>query len=113
MHELSIIASIVEIAEEQVRKAGAQQVDNIELEIGELAGVEWVALEFAWDVGVQKTVLEGAEWYLHRIPGQARCAECGEVFDMQELFDPCPRCGSYFNKILKGKELRVKALTVS
>lgn len=113
MHELSIIASIVDIAEEQVKKASAQRVDSIELEIGELAGVEWTALEFAWDVGVQQTILEGAEWYVHRIPGEARCSECGQHFVMDALFDPCPACGSFFNEILKGKELRVKALTVS
>ena len=113
MHELSIIASIVDIAEEQVKKAGAQRVDSIELEIGELAGVEWSALEFAWGVGVQQSVLDGAEWHLHRIPGEACCSECGKNFTMNALFDPCPACGSFFNEILKGKELRVKTLTVS
>ncbi len=113
MHELSIIASIVDIAEEQVKKAGARQVDSIELEIGELAGVEWSALEFAWEVGVQRSVLENTDRHIQRIPGKARCVECGSSFLMKQIFDPCPKCGSYFNEILKGKELRVKALTVS
>lgn len=113
MHELSIISSIVGIAEEHVQKAGARQVDHIELEIGELAGVDWSALDFAWEVGVQRSVLEGAERQVDRIAGEAQCAECENVFSMKELFDPCPVCGSYFNEIKKGKELRVKALTVS
>ncbi|MCB0521027.1 MAG: hydrogenase maturation nickel metallochaperone HypA [Lewinellaceae bacterium] len=113
MHELSIISSIVDIAEAQVKKAGVQYVDSIELEIGELAGIEWSALEFAWEVGVQKSVLENAERHIHRIPGRAQCVECGRRFLMKNIFDPCPTCGSYFNEILSGKELRVKALTVS
>ena len=113
MHELSIIASIVDIAEEQVKKAGARRVDSIELEIGELAGVEWSALEFAWEVGVQQSVLENAERHIRRIPGEACCAECGSSFLMKQIFDPCPVCGSFFKEILSGKELRVKALTVS
>ncbi|HFA50518.1 MAG TPA: hydrogenase maturation nickel metallochaperone HypA [Bacteroidetes bacterium] len=112
MHELSIIKSIVGIAEEQAAKAGAAQVESIELEIGELAGVEWRALDFAWEVGVQQSVLENAERNIQRIPGEARCSECETIFAMKQLFDPCPECGSYFNEILKGKELRVKALTV-
>ncbi len=113
MHELSIIASIVDIAEAEVKKAGASQVESIELEIGELAGVEWQALDFAWEVGVQHSVLEQAERQVNRIPGQARCAECKSSFLMEQIFDPCPICGSYFNEILSGKELRVKALTVT
>ena len=113
MHELSIIHSIVEIAEEQVRSRSAQQVDEIELEIGELAGVEWSALDFAWDVGVKHSVLEKAHRVIHKINGQAQCVECDTAFEMNSLFDKCPNCQSYFNNILKGKELRVKALTIS
>ncbi len=113
MHELSIIASIVEIAEAEVEKAGAQRVESIELEIGELAGIEFSALDFAWEVGVSQSVLEGAERHIHRIGGEARCSECENIFDMQALYDPCPKCGSYFSEIIKGKELSVKALTVT
>lgn len=112
MHELSIISSIVQIAEAEVEKAGAQRVESIELDIGELAGIEFSALDFAWEVGVSQTVLDGAERHVHRIGGEARCSECEAVFDMQALYDPCPSCGSYFSEILKGKELSVKALTV-
>lgn len=113
MHELSIIQSIVEIAEEQVRSREASKVDEIELEIGQLAGVEWSALDFAWEVGVQHSVLAEAQRIIYKIKGEAKCAECGTAFEMQNLYDNCPRCQSYFNTILKGKELRVKALTLS
>ena len=112
MHELSIIASIVEIAEAEVQKAGAQRVESIELEIGELAGIEFSALDFAWEVGVSQTVLENAERHISRIGGEARCGECGKIFEMQALYDACPSCGSYFSEVIKGKELSVKTLTV-
>jgi hydrogenase nickel incorporation protein HypA/HybF len=113
MHELSIIQSIVEIAEEQVQARSASQVEEIELEIGELAGVEWGALDFAWDVGVQQSVLQDAKRIINKIRGVAKCAECNTEFHMQKLYDKCPECQSYFNTIVKGKELRVKALTIS
>ena len=112
MHELSIISRIVEIAEEQVRRTGASKVTEIELEIGELAGVEWQALDFAWEIGVQKSVLEHATRQLNKVPGKALCLECKNAFAMHQLFDPCPNCHSFFNEILQGKELRVKTLTV-
>ena len=112
MHELSIVKSIVQIAEDQVRRAGARSVEKIELEIGHLAGVEWQALDFVWELGVKESVLEGSERAIDRIPGKARCLECGQEFAIKVLFDACPQCQSHFNEILKGKELRVKALTV-
>lgn len=113
MHELSIIASIVDIADEHVRISGAAKVESIELEIGELAGVEWQALDFAWDVGVKNSILEHAVLYLTRIPGIAKCDECQNTYSITNHFDACPKCHSFFNEILSGRELRVKALTVS
>jgi hydrogenase nickel incorporation protein HypA/HybF len=112
MHELAIISSIVSIAEEEVQKAGGHGVESIELEIGELAGIEWHALDFAWEVGVQKSVLENAQLEIEKVEGEAKCFECRHEFNIKTLYDSCPKCGSYFNEIKKGKELRVKALTV-
>lgn len=113
MHELSIVQSIVDIAEREVRKANAHTVESIELEIGELAGVEFAALDFAWDVAVQRTVLANAQRHVHRVTGKARCSDCHTEFIMQNLFDACPNCGQYFNEILAGKELKVRSLVVN
>jgi Zn finger protein HypA/HybF involved in hydrogenase expression len=38
MHELSIALGIVQLAEDEVNKANARQVDTIELEIGAFSG---------------------------------------------------------------------------
>ena len=40
MHEMSIAQSIVELAEEQARSRHSEAVEELELEIGRLAGVE-------------------------------------------------------------------------
>ncbi len=113
MHELSIVLSIVDIAEEQTRKAGARQVDRIDLEIGALSGVELDALDFAWDVGVKYTMLQHAERHIHTIPARARCMDCGHEFSILQLYEACPACGQYLNEVIQGKELRVRSLEVS
>jgi hydrogenase nickel incorporation protein HypA/HybF len=113
MHELSIVLSIVEIAENELQKAQAHQIDAIELEIGTLAGVEMSALEFAWESAVKNTVLAHAERKIHQIPARARCLDCGLVYPLSEAWGECPACGEFFNEILQGKELRVKSLIVS
>lgn len=113
MHELSIVMGIVDIAAEQVRKAGAARVERIDLEIGELAGVEFDALDFAWKAGVRQTVLDHAERRIERIPGRGRCMDCHAEFDLPELYHPCPICGGYLAEVIRGKELRVKSLTIN
>ncbi len=112
MHELSIVMSIVDSAREQVVKHGAARVERIGLEIGTLAGIETDALEFAWQAAVPGTVLADAERQIHYIQARARCAGCGHEFDIQQLFEPCPLCGEYFNDLLQGQELKIKTMTL-
>ena len=113
MHELSIAMGIVKIAESETAKAHAQKVECIELEIGNLAGVELEALEFVWPSAVKDTVLDQAELKITRIAGRGKCADCGHEFHLDNYYDPCPNCNSFLKSILQGKELRVKALEVS
>jgi len=113
MHELSIVQSIVDIAEDEVKKHHGRAVEKIELEIGTMAGVEFEALDFAWDVGVRNTILQTAERVVNKIQAKARCRDCGCEYPVMEPFEPCPACGDVSVEYLNGKELRVKSLTVS
>ena len=112
MHELSIVMSIVEAAEEQAKRHHAKAVECIDLEIGNLAGVDEHALEFAWEVGVKNTLLEKATYNINKVKGWAKCSNCDCEFEMKELFDPCPLCGDYFLNILKGKEMKIQSITL-
>jgi hydrogenase nickel incorporation protein HypA/HybF len=113
MHELSIVMSIIDIAEEQVKKANAHKVDSIELEIGTMAGIEMDALDFSWEAAVKNTVLSDADRIVDQVQAIARCTNCDCEYKVMEPFEPCPACQNVFVEYLKGKELRVKALVVS
>ena len=113
MHELSIALGIVKIAEEETAKANAKKVDLIELEIGTLAGIEFDSLDFVWPAAVKNTVLENAEKKINIIKAKAQCFDCDTIFDIENVFDPCPVCNSFLKGILQGKELRVKSIEVS
>ena len=112
MHELSIVMGIIDIAEAESGKAGGGSVEEIELDIGVLSTVQMEAFDFAWSQGVRDTLLQGTRLKVNRIGGEAECLDCGTVFPMRELYDGCPSCESRFTRILKGKELRVKSLTL-
>ena len=61
MHELSIARSIVQLSEQQAREHHSSQIEEVELEIGRLAGVELQTLEFAMESAVKGTLLEKAK----------------------------------------------------
>lgn len=112
MHELSIVMSIIEIAEENAKKENASVITEIELDIGKQAGVVMEALEFAIESAKMGTMLEKAEWVVNEISALARCTSCGNEFETNDFFTPCPKCGNPFSDIFQGKELRVKSLKI-
>ncbi len=112
MHELSIAMSIVDLAAEQAAKHEALEIEEIELDIGCLSGVEMDSFDFAWRQAVKRTILENAIRKVNRIEGKAHCLECGCNFDMHHLYDSCPDCNSHFSEILSGKELKVRSLVL-
>ncbi|HHH52458.1 MAG TPA: hydrogenase maturation nickel metallochaperone HypA [Bacteroidetes bacterium] len=112
MHELSIAMGIVELAEREAKKAGGNDIESIELEIGKLSGIEMEALDFAWPVATKGTMLENASMNVESPAGRARCLECDFEFDVENLYDSCPKCNSYFKDIFQGKELRIKSIVI-
>jgi hydrogenase nickel incorporation protein HypA/HybF len=113
MHELSIALGIVKIAEEEIAKSGRKKIEAIELEIGTLAGIEFESLDFVWPMAVKDTVLENAEKKIQIIQAQAKCVDCDTIYPIDNIYDACPKCGSFFKALLQGKELRVKSLEIS
>jgi hydrogenase nickel incorporation protein HypA/HybF len=113
MHELSIVMGIVDIAENEVKKADAYVIEEIEIDIGCLSTIEMNAFEFAWQQAVKQTVLEKTIKKINRIPGKATCMDCDASFRLQNLYDACPVCGQHLLNIVEGKELRVRSLIVS
>lgn len=112
MHELSIAMSIIEIADEYAANADAKVVNEIEIEVGELSGVVLEALEFAMEVAVKKTILENATCHYIQIPGIVRCKGCSHEFNTSNLHTSCPKCNSFEQEFVTGRELRVKSLIV-
>lgn len=113
MHELSIVMSIIDIAKQQMESAHATEIEEIELEIGKLSGVEENSFEFAWKQAVRNTPLQNAVRKINRIEGLATCLDCMIDFSVKQLYDACPVCGGHFLNIKKGKELKVKSLVVN
>lgn len=105
MHELSIATHILELAEEEARKAGCTKIIGIELEIGALAGVQQDALLFGFEAVSKNSLAEQATVTITTIQGQAKCSGCDASFPVQSFFEPCPHCATIVHSIEKGEEL--------
>jgi hydrogenase nickel incorporation protein HypA/HybF len=110
MHELSIAKSIVKIAEAEAIKANTDKILRIELEIGNLAGIEIEALNFVWSSAVKGTLLENTIKTITTVVGRAACKDCKHCFSLEQLYDTCPKCGSYNKDLTAGKDLKIKSL---
>ena len=112
MHELSIAQSIVELAEDVAFKEQADSIQSIDIEIGALSGVVFDALEFALGMTIKNTKLEKAKINYLEINGLADCLNCNFQFKTNDLLALCPNCNKANFKIINGKQLRIKSLTV-
>lgn len=112
MHEMSIITSILRIARDHADEAGAEVIEQIEIEVGTLAGIEIPSLEFCFRAARAQTVGEQAELVIRRIEGRGRCPVCGRTAAMDFYTAICPACGDGVLEILQGRELRVLSIRV-
>ncbi len=113
MHEMSIALNVVEIACQQATAAGADRVEEIMLEVGDLAGVMIDSLEFCFPAASKSTAAENAVLHIDRIQGRAKCRECGAVFPAENFITLCPACQGFQVEVLQGRELRVKSILVN
>ncbi len=110
---MSVVASIVEIAESEAIKAEANIISELELDIGTVSGIELDALNFAFDSIKPRTMLKDAEIKINIIQAKSICEDCMYEFNTENVYTLCPECDSYKTKIIQGKELRIKSISVN
>ena len=112
MHEMSIVTGILNIVEDQARVAGAKVINSIEVEIGEMAGVEKDSLEFCFEVARKGGMAANAKLIILEIPAIGHCSECEKDVPVAYPVAVCGDCGQVIFDVKQGKELRVKSINV-
>lgn len=109
MHELSIVMNILEVVEENARQHHAQKVIEVELNVGMLSGVEFEALEFAFEHVTKSDLMNNVRFLINKIQPMAKCTECNHEFETMHYAAKCPQCGSFRTEIIKGDELMIQS----
>jgi hydrogenase nickel incorporation protein HypA/HybF len=103
VHEYSIASSLLRLAEEHARKREASRVVKLELRIGELSGVELPLLQTAWSLVRERSLCDGVDLTVQRVPARWVCARCeGAVAPGTRL--ACGACGGRA-RLVEGEEL--------
>jgi len=111
MHELSIAMQIIETVEENALSRKATVIREVELEIGELSGVEFDALNFAFEHAPANPLFKNAVFKIIPIKPLAQCLDCLNEFETGHYGNPCPKCQSVSTELIKGNELRIKSFS--
>ena len=116
MHELPIIKSVFKCVYEKATEAGANKVERVVLEVGELREFVESFVQKYWDYVSAGTLCEGAGVEIINIPARAKCEKCGTEYeiDTDDLINSnCPECGCETGELISGRELRIRGIEVS
>ena len=120
MHEMSVVANILEIVMEEAKKRHAKQVKKVTLHVGKLTFLAHEQLRFAFRLMSEGTLAHGAELEIVEIAPMVEC-ECGYAGEMMVYEDEiyhfvapvlqCPKCGSRV-RITQGRDCFIRDIVM-
>lgn len=112
MHEMSLAMSIIDIAISEAEKATASRINEIEIEVGQLAGVMPESLDFCLQAAARGTLAEATIFTLLEVLGEGHCLTCQHEVRVSEFPAQCPDCGGFGVTITAGTELKIRSILV-
>lgn len=113
MHEASIAASIIEIAEDHCIRAGYERITSISVRIGSASGILPHALSSVFEFVRVDTRASEAQLLIEEIPLGGICRHCSKTFTTNDQFIlACPHCQSNALLLQTGREMEIKDLEV-
>ncbi len=109
MHEVDMTrALIVTLSDWLASQSETPQVSKVHLVVGEFTCVEPVSLQFAFEVQIRGTFLEGATLEIQETPLIAFCHRCQQEYRPEiGIQYACPDCRSPMEDIRSGRELKI------
>ncbi len=113
MHELSLLVEVVKIVDDLVVENKIKKLKAIVLQVGEVSSVVPSFMEEYFPVvTLDKPFFKDTKLEIEMIPGEAKCLDCSEVFNIVKTKGYCPKCNSFEKEVLRGREFLIKELVV-
>ena len=110
MHELALSEQIVNAALNACGGDG-RRIREIAVDVGALSAVSMSSLEFCLQVMLEQHGMEGTKARLTLVPARVRC-DCGNTYEADDMFSPCPVCGGFMREIVDGKDVTIQYVEV-
>lgn len=113
MHELSIVASVVDTVTESLQAYPGARVLEVRLRVGALSAVVVDSLEFCWGLATDGTPLQGARLAVKTVPVVMHCSGCDADVELEGVQSfRCPRCNQPCGDLRQGRELEIEAIEI-
>lgn len=110
MHELGLLAEIVDKIEEVAKENNVTEIETLVLDVGEYSGVVPAYLEDCFPAVIEGTMLAKTKLKLNIIEGKAYCHDCGKTFMIAGHEQNCPYCYSQKCEVIEGGEFVIKEI---
>ena len=110
MHEVSIIQNVINIVCESAMENKLTKVTKVSITIGELSGLMPECLNFAFEICIKDTILEGSTLEIQKVSAVAECVDCKKEFPIDHFNKICPNCNKFCSSIIHGYELYVNTI---
>lgn len=107
MHEESLMRSLLRQVEELARQHHAIAVEEIEVEVGPLSGVEPLLLQDAFERHRDEFSWPRAELSVLQVGLDVLCQSCQSDSELKDFRFVCHQCGSTSLKIIRGDAFRL------
>ena len=94
MHEATLVAGILRIAEEEARKYQAKRIVSVRLTMGLLACIEEQTLRGCFEIFAENTLADKARLDIEIQPLSCTCQHCGHTFTLHTRSFACPQCAA-------------------
>lgn len=112
MHELSVMAYLLERVETHADRLGATKVVAINLVVGERSSFVDDSLLFYFDLLTPGTLADGAQLNLRRTLMRCHCQPCDRDFHPTGVNFRCPDCDTVGQVTDDGSEVLIESLEV-
>jgi hydrogenase nickel incorporation protein HypA/HybF len=112
MHERSLVRSLIEQVNEELRTRSLGPLRGIRLELGEFSGVEPSLLQLAFEEMARDVWGHNVKLDLEIIPLSAQCQTCHKTFHVEGFRFVCPECHGTEVQIRSGEQLQLVSLDV-
>ncbi|MDB5339354.1 MAG: hydrogenase nickel incorporation protein [Planctomycetaceae bacterium] len=112
MHEASLVRTLLDKVATLLKEHQGEAVEEVCIELGPLSGVEPLLVQSAFEMLAPQYSLSDAKLIIHEIPLEAKCRDCGALFEIKNFRFRCELCESSAVQVVRGDEFRLLNITI-